>query len=63
MVNVEDRIFQLLCNGRHDSKSHANYQGKFLDPFQKAEVARAVQNDPICTGTMIIRNMVNKYAG
>ena len=52
-------MYQLLCNARHHSKSHANNKGMFLDPFQKEAVVRAVQNDPNCMGTTVIRNMVN----
>ena len=59
MVNEEEGIFQLSCNSRHHGKSHVNYKGRFLGPCQKAAVARAVQNEPNCTGNMVIRNMVN----
>ena len=59
MINEAERIFELSCNARHHSKSHINYNGRFLGPCQRAAVARAVQNDPNCTGNMVIRNMGN----
>ena len=58
-MNEEDRVFQLECNSRNKSDSHAQYFGKFLGPHQKAAVKRAVQNDPNCTGHTVIRNMGN----
>ena len=59
MVNEAERIFRLSCNSRHHGRLHANYKGRFLGPCQKAAVVRAAQNDPNCTGKMVIRNMVN----
>ena len=35
------------------------YNGKFLGPAQKGVVSRAVQNNPNCTGSMVMRNLVN----
>ena len=35
------------------------YKGKFLGPVQKGAVARAVQNDPNCTGSTVLRNLAN----
>ena len=58
-MNQVDGTFKLECNSRHDSNSHVKYKGKFLAPCQKAAVVRAVQNDPNCTGNMVIRNMGN----
>ena len=57
--DLANRLFCLLCNGVHNGQSHANHQGKFLDPFQKAAVVRAVRNDPNVTATIAIRNMAN----
>ena len=59
VANEESKVFWLLCNGKHVGISHSNYRGKFLGPFQKAAVVRAVQNDPNYTGTMVIRIMTN----
>ena len=59
MVNEEDRTYQVSCNATHNSKSHVNFKGRFLGPCQKAAVVWVVQNDPDCTGSMVIRNMVN----
>ena len=58
-MSEADRVFQLECNARHKSDSHAKYFGKFLGPHQKVAVIRAVQNDPNCTGNKVIRNMGN----
>jgi len=58
-VNEMEAVFQLECNGRHTSDSHAKFKGKFLAPRQKEAVIRAVQNDPNCTGNTVIRNMRN----
>ena len=58
-MNEMDGVFQLKCNSRHGSDSHAKFKGKFLAPHQKAVVMRAVQNDPNCTGNTVIRNMAN----
>ena len=35
------------------------YNGRFLWPFQKGVVVRAVQNIPNCTGTSVMRNIAN----
>ena len=35
------------------------YNGKFLGPVQTGAVSRAVQNDPNCTGSTVLRNMAN----
>ena len=35
------------------------YNGKFLGPAQKGAVSRAVQNNPNCTGSMVMKNLVN----
>ena len=43
----------------YSGQSHANHRGKFLDPFQKEAVARAVHIDPNITGEKIIRNLTN----
>ena len=51
--------FRILCNGGHTGQAHSNHRGKFLDPFQKAAVARAVQNDLNVTAAKVIRNMSN----
>ena len=59
IVNEMEAVFQLECNGRHTSDSHAKFKGKFLAPRQKEAVIRAVQNDPNCTGNTVIRNMRN----
>ena len=58
-ANERDGVYQLECNSRHKSDSHAKYIGKFLAPRQKEAVIRAVQNDPNCTGNTVIRNMRN----
>ena len=58
-MNEMDGVFQLECNGRHTSDSHAQFRGKFLAPRQKEAVIRAVQNDPNYTGNTVIRNMRN----
>ena len=58
-MNEQDGVYQLECNSRHKSDSHAKYRGKFLDQHQKEAVIRAVQNDPNCTGNTVIRNMRN----
>ena len=55
----KDRIYQLFCNVRHHRRSHVNYNGRLLGLVQKAAVARAVQNDPNCTGTSVMRNIAN----
>ena len=59
MVNEEDLLYQLYCNGRHSSDSHSNYEGEYLGPFQKAGMIRAVQNNPNAAGSMVIWNMAN----
>ena len=59
MVNEAERIYQLSCNSRDHNKLHADYKGMYLATCQKAAVLRAVQNDPNCTGSMVIRNMGN----
>ena len=58
-MNELDGVFQLECNGRHTSDSHAKFRGKVLAPCEKEAVIRAVQNDPNCTGNTVIRNMRN----
>ena len=58
-MNEKDGVFQLECNSRLKSDSHATYVGKFFGPHQKAAVIRAVQNDPNCTGNTVTRNMGN----
>ena len=58
-ANERDGVYQLECNSRHKSDSHAKYRGKFLAPRQKEAVIRAVQNDPNCTGNTVSRNMRN----
>ena len=58
-IDEEKRSYHLLCNKRHTGQSHANHQGKFLDPFLKKAVAPAVQNHPNITATMVIRNLTN----
>ena len=58
-MNEVDGVFQLECNSRHKSDSHVKFKGMFLAQHQKAAVMRAVQNDPNCTGNMVIRNMGN----
>ena len=35
------------------------YNGKFLGLVQKGAVSRAVQNDPNCTGSTVMRNIAN----
>ena len=55
----EDALFQLFCNVRHHRRSHVKYNGSFLGPIQKGVVVRAVQNDPYCTGTSVMRNIAN----
>ena len=62
-MNEMEAVFQLECNGRHTSDSHAKFKGKFLAPRQKEAVIRAVQNDPNCTGNTVIRNMRNVADG
>ena len=57
--DLENKLFRLLCNAKHKAYSHSNHLGKFLDPFQKAALVRAVQNDPNVTTTTVIRNMAN----
>ena len=35
------------------------YNGKFLGPAPKGAVSRAVQNNPNCKGSMVMRNLVD----
>ena len=51
----EDALYQLFCNARHHRRSHVKYNGRFLGQIQKGVVARAVQNDPNCTGTSVMK--------
>ena len=51
--------FELYCDGRHEGSSHARHEGKFIGPFQRAAVVRAIQNDPNSTGTKVMLNVPN----
>ena len=43
--------------------SYSNHEGKFLGPFQKAAVMRAVRNDLNSTGTKVMQSMANVEDG
>ena len=51
--------FVMQAIARHHRRSHVKYNGKFLGPAQKGAVSRAVQNNPNCTGSMVMRNLVS----
>ena len=59
VVNDDDQLYLLYCNGRHTGDSPSNYKGRFQGPFQKAAVVRAVQNDLNATAATVLLNMAN----